>query len=167
MTSQLHCFRAKSMLWGFVVPKLILLFTTAGWSAQPFSINFVLKDSIPFFSSTGGTRLAWASAGEGPREANPAGVSRHWKHSSGGLPLRTSLDLFERWGLAWLGSSWDSLVRWSLKIMTSSASCWRKFGSRHCLVALKASYRITEVASSSWVSLPHSWIFTAKIYAAT
>ena len=40
MTSQLRRFRAWSFLLGFVVPKLILLFTTAGWSAQPYSINF-------------------------------------------------------------------------------------------------------------------------------
>ena len=40
MTSQLCQFRPRSILWGFVVPKLILLFTTEGWSAQPYSTNF-------------------------------------------------------------------------------------------------------------------------------
>ena len=34
-------FRARSILLGFVVPKLMLLFTTEGWSAQPYLINFV------------------------------------------------------------------------------------------------------------------------------
>ena len=33
-------FRARSIIWVLVVPNLILLFTTAGWSAQPYSINF-------------------------------------------------------------------------------------------------------------------------------
>ena len=40
MTSQLGTFRTRSMLRGFVVPKLILFLPNAGWSAQPFSINF-------------------------------------------------------------------------------------------------------------------------------
>ena len=40
MTSQLHIFRARSIIWGFGVPKLILLFTRECWSAQPCSINF-------------------------------------------------------------------------------------------------------------------------------
>ena len=40
MTSQLCRFRAMSILWAFVVTKLILLFTTVGWSAQPYSTNF-------------------------------------------------------------------------------------------------------------------------------
>ena len=40
MTSQPCHFRARSILWGFVVPKLIFLFTREGWSAQPYSINF-------------------------------------------------------------------------------------------------------------------------------
>ena len=30
-----------------MVPKLILLFTTAGWSAQPYSINFVIYIVMP------------------------------------------------------------------------------------------------------------------------
>ena len=42
MTSQLQIFRARSILWAFVVPKLTYSFTTAGWSAQPYSINFEL-----------------------------------------------------------------------------------------------------------------------------
>ena len=40
LTSQLCQFRPRSILWGFVVPKSILLFTTKGWSAQPYTINF-------------------------------------------------------------------------------------------------------------------------------
>ena len=41
MTSQLQIFKARSVFGGaFVVPKLILLFTKAGRSAQPYSINF-------------------------------------------------------------------------------------------------------------------------------
>ena len=49
MTSQLRTFRVRSMHWGFVVPNLILLFTTAGRSAQPYSINFELINfSFPF-----------------------------------------------------------------------------------------------------------------------
>ena len=40
MTSQLCQFRPRSILWGFVVLKLLLLFTTEGWSAQPYYINF-------------------------------------------------------------------------------------------------------------------------------
>ena len=39
MTSQLRRFRARSILEGFVVTKLILLVTKAGWSALPYSIN--------------------------------------------------------------------------------------------------------------------------------
>ena len=42
MTSQLCTFRARSILWRFVVPKLILLFTKAGRSAQPYSISITL-----------------------------------------------------------------------------------------------------------------------------
>ena len=38
MTSQVCIFRARSILWAFVVPKLIRLFTT-GRSAQPYSAN--------------------------------------------------------------------------------------------------------------------------------
>ena len=38
--SQLHTFRARSILGAFVVPKLKLLFTRESWSAQPYSINF-------------------------------------------------------------------------------------------------------------------------------
>ena len=33
MKSQLPTFRTKSIFWAFVVPKLIVLFTTAGWNA--------------------------------------------------------------------------------------------------------------------------------------
>ena len=40
MTSPFHIFRARSILLAFVVHKLILLFTKAGWSAKPYSINF-------------------------------------------------------------------------------------------------------------------------------
>ena len=40
IASQLCRFRARSILEGFVVPKLMLLFTKAGWSAQPYSTNF-------------------------------------------------------------------------------------------------------------------------------
>ena len=40
MTSHLWIFRARSILLGFVVPKLILLFTWQDWSAQQYSINF-------------------------------------------------------------------------------------------------------------------------------
>ena len=40
MTSRLRTFRARSILLVLVVPKLILLFTREGLSAQPFSINF-------------------------------------------------------------------------------------------------------------------------------
>ena len=36
-------FRARSIIWVLMVPKLILLFATAGWSAQPYSINFWLS----------------------------------------------------------------------------------------------------------------------------
>ena len=39
MTSKLLLFRATSILCQFMVPKLILLFTTAGWSGQTYSIN--------------------------------------------------------------------------------------------------------------------------------
>ena len=40
MKSLLRIFRARSILWSFVVPKLILLFAAEGWSAQPDSITF-------------------------------------------------------------------------------------------------------------------------------
>ena len=33
-------FRSKSILSIFVVPKLLLLYSTEGWSGQPYSINF-------------------------------------------------------------------------------------------------------------------------------
>ena len=46
MTSQLCTFRARSMLWVFVVPKLILLFTKEGWSAQPYLINFLVSSNL-------------------------------------------------------------------------------------------------------------------------
>ena len=49
MSSQLCHFWVRSTLWEFVVPKLILLFTTAGWSVQPYSINF---GSGPGFDSS-------------------------------------------------------------------------------------------------------------------
>ena len=41
MTSWLRTFRVWSVLWAFVIPKLKLLFTREGWSAQPYSIIFV------------------------------------------------------------------------------------------------------------------------------
>ena len=43
MTSRLRTFRARSILWAFVVPKCILLFTKEGRKAQPYSINFAQK----------------------------------------------------------------------------------------------------------------------------
>ena len=43
MTSQLRVFKARKIPWVFAVLKSILLFTTAGWSARPFSINFGKK----------------------------------------------------------------------------------------------------------------------------
>ena len=33
-------FRVRSILWAFVIPELILLFTTQGWSPQQYSIYF-------------------------------------------------------------------------------------------------------------------------------
>ena len=42
MKSQLRTFWAKSIFWAFMVPKLIVLFTTAGWNALPYSTSFVL-----------------------------------------------------------------------------------------------------------------------------
>ena len=39
MTSQLRLFIARLILCAFVVSKLILLFTTAGWMAQSYSIK--------------------------------------------------------------------------------------------------------------------------------
>ena len=45
MTSQLCIFKARSILWAFVVPELKLLFTAEDWSAQPYSITF---DSNPY-----------------------------------------------------------------------------------------------------------------------
>ena len=43
MTSQVCIFRARSILWAFVVPKLISLFTTSGRSAQPYSANIAVS----------------------------------------------------------------------------------------------------------------------------
>ena len=43
MMSRLGILRAWSNLLAFVVPKLILLFTTEDWSAQPYSINFAWR----------------------------------------------------------------------------------------------------------------------------
>ena len=40
MTSQLWSFSARLILFAHVIPKLILLFSKAGWSAKPYSINF-------------------------------------------------------------------------------------------------------------------------------
>ena len=40
MTSQLCIFWTRPILWAFVVPKLLLICTKVGWSAQPYSINF-------------------------------------------------------------------------------------------------------------------------------
>ena len=40
MASRLIIFRARSILLEFVVPKLMLLFTAEGWSAQPNSIYY-------------------------------------------------------------------------------------------------------------------------------
>ena len=48
MTSQLRTFRSKSFLSAFAVPKLILLFTGDGWSAQPYSNNFGLIPTVMF-----------------------------------------------------------------------------------------------------------------------
>ena len=39
MTSQLLIFGSRLILWAFVVLRLILLFTAAGWRAQPYSFN--------------------------------------------------------------------------------------------------------------------------------
>ena len=43
MTLQLWNLGARSNLWVFLVLRLTLLFTTAGWNAQPYSTNFGLK----------------------------------------------------------------------------------------------------------------------------
>ena len=42
MTSQLRTFQPRSILWAFLVPKFILLYTKAGRSAHPYSINFAI-----------------------------------------------------------------------------------------------------------------------------
>ena len=42
MISWFGIFRARLILLAFVVPKLRLLFTSEGWSAQPYSIKFDL-----------------------------------------------------------------------------------------------------------------------------
>ena len=52
MTSQLCIFRDRSILKAFVVPKLILLFTAEGWSAQPYYSFFAT------LCPTSSTRLA-------------------------------------------------------------------------------------------------------------
>ena len=36
----LHGANEVTILLAFMVPKLLLLFTAAGWSVQPYSINF-------------------------------------------------------------------------------------------------------------------------------
>ena len=41
MTTITVIFKSRSILWAFVVPKLILLFTTEGWSDRPYSINLI------------------------------------------------------------------------------------------------------------------------------
>ena len=38
--SWLHIFWPRNILWAFVVPKMILLYTAEVWSAQPYSSNF-------------------------------------------------------------------------------------------------------------------------------
>ena len=39
-TLKCQIFRVRSILWAFVIPELILLFTTQGWSPQQYSIYF-------------------------------------------------------------------------------------------------------------------------------
>ena len=50
MTSRLQIFSARSILWAFVVPKLILLFTTTGGSALLSLINLAPSSKIEITS---------------------------------------------------------------------------------------------------------------------
>ena len=42
-------FRPRSMLWAFVVPKLILLFTAEGWSGHSNLLLLTLRQSLIFY----------------------------------------------------------------------------------------------------------------------
>ena len=66
VTSQLLMFWVRSVIWAFAPPKLILVFTAAGFSGQPYFTNF--EFSFLFLKPKHFYRFIFPSIGQNERE---------------------------------------------------------------------------------------------------